>query len=86
MTHDEWTVYGIFPNSAEAEVIKSLLEPEGVPTNIEPFDPIKGVRLLVNAGLVHRAQWIIRSAGVTDAELLFLATGEFPGQRDSSDL
>jgi hypothetical protein len=78
MLNDDWCVFGEFPNAAEAEVIKSLLETEGVTTKVGPFVPVKGVRLLIETNLVHRAIWILKNSGFTDAELDFLATGELP--------
>ena len=85
MLDGEWCVFGEFPNAAEAEVIKSLLESEGVTAKIEIFDPINGVRLFIEANLVHRAIWIFKSSGYTEAELDFLATGELPKKRNTDE-
>lgn len=78
MLNDDWCIFGVFPNAAEAEVIKLLLETEGVTAKIGSFDPVKGVRLLIETNLVHRAIWILKNSGFTDAELYFLATDELP--------
>ena len=80
MLEKEWSAIAKIPNYAEAEVIKVLLESEGVSTQIigDSVNPHSGVYLLVEPNLVHRAIWILKSEGITDAELDFLATGELP--------
>ncbi len=88
MLSEEWPVIGEMPNYAEAEVIKLLLESENVPTKIELSDPINphsGVHLMVESHLVHRAIWILKNKGISDAELNFLATGELMQEEKSED-
>ena len=82
MGNDEWCVIREFPNYAGAEIMKSLLETAGVPTEIIPSDRITalytGVRVLVKGSLVHRARWVLSNADFSEDELVYLATGELP--------
>lgn len=82
MGNNEWYVIREFPNYAGAEIIKSLLEAAGVPTEIIPSDRITalytGVRVLVKGSLAHRARWVLSNADFSEAELVYLATGELP--------
>ena len=54
----------------------SLLAEEGVETRIEPSDHIvavtTGVRLMVEADMVHRAKWILKRNDFSYEELNFL--------------
>ena len=81
-----WAVIGRLPNHAEAEVVKLLLEAEGVPAKTEPadsIDPLSVIWLLVESDLVHRARWILKDDSVSVEELEFLATGQLPRDRES---
>lgn len=83
MLSEEWSIIAKLPNLAEAEVIKLLLESENVQTEIQSVDsinPHSGVYLLVESNLDHRAKWVLKNKGITDAELNFLATGELTGK------
>ena len=88
MGNDEWCVICEFPNYAGAEIMKSLLETEGVPTKITPSDKITalytGVRVLVKASLAHRARWVLNNADFSEAELVYLATGELPSTKEDT--
>lgn len=88
MGHNEWCVICEFPNYAGAEIMKSLLEASDVPTQIIPSDRITalytGVRVLVKASLVHRARWVLNNADFSEAELNYLATGEFPSSKQKT--
>ena len=85
MPSNEWCIITDIITLAEAEVIKSLLEDEGVETRIEPSDQvmaaITGVRLMVESDLAHRAKWILKRNDFTDEELNYLATGELPQKK-----
>jgi hypothetical protein len=88
MLSEEWPVIAEMPNFAEAEVIKLLLESENVPTKIELSDsinPHSGVYIMVESHLVHRAIWVLKNKGISDAELNFLATGELTQDEKTED-
>jgi len=86
MDKDEWCVFCEFSNYAGAEIMKSVLEASGVPAIIVPSDRITafytGVRVLVNASLIHRARWLLKNADFSDAELNYLATHELPSAKE----
>jgi hypothetical protein len=44
----------------------------------------RGVKLLVDAALAHRARWLLKLNTVTDAELDYLATGKLPNPTDDT--
>jgi hypothetical protein len=87
MPSDEWCIITDFISLAEAEVINSLLEEDGVETRFEPSDQIMaaitGVRLMVESYLEHRAKWILKRNDFTDEELHYLATGELPQKKST---
>ena len=76
-----------FDSLGAAEVVKALLEAQGVPSRLEAFSvgaiPSR-VRLYVDSSMAHRARWILsKSADVSERELIYLATGELdPGDED----
>ncbi|MDA8433462.1 MAG: hypothetical protein M0Z60_10950 [Nitrospiraceae bacterium] len=87
MPFDEWSVIARLPTHAEGEVIRLLLEAEGVRAKTEPADalnPRSGIRLLVQSDLVHRAKWVLKDERVTAAELEFLATGRLPERKEGN--
>lgn len=88
MLSEEWPIIAEMPNFAEAEVIKLLLEIENVPTKIElseSINPHSGVYVMVESHLVHRARWILKDKGISEAELNFLATGELTQDENDED-
>ena len=88
MTNKEWSIIAKLPTYAEAEVIKLLLESENVQADIQSVDsinPQRGVNLLVEANLIHRAVWILKNSCTTVAELDFLATGEFRKENQNEE-
>ena len=75
----EWRRFSRYPNYLAAHIVAGLLENEGVPTIVESFGVIPGVdssAIWVPKELMHRARWILALSPPSDAELLFLATGE----------
>ena len=84
--HDEWELFRTFPDRGPAETMRSWLEFEGVPCNLEAR-ALENARegqfcLFVAKSLAHRARWVVAQLPPSDAELEFLATGKFPGQED----
>jgi hypothetical protein len=71
-----------FDTWAGAELAKRLLEAEGVSCFVLPIDRMAALlglsfTLYVEARWLHRARFIYEEDSITDAELAFLATGEF---------
>lgn len=69
-----------YPNYLATHIVAGLLENEGVPTLVEffaPFPVTDSSAIWVPKELLHRARWILAWPPPTEAELLFLATGEF---------
>lgn len=76
-----WERFLSFPDAASAAAAAGYLEQNGVPTRLEggspgvDFSPVAYV--LVQGQLAHRARWLwAQQAGMTEAELHFLAGGK----------
>jgi hypothetical protein len=86
---DEWEPFEVFGDQASAAALVGLLRSEGVPTRIDARSPMPGlnesVRVMVPKSLAHRARWVVAGAAMTDAELDFIATGEFSGAETDSE-
>jgi hypothetical protein len=85
---DTWSAVATFADPISAEALLGLLKSEQVPCRVASNEPLPGLAtefaVLVPTELLHRAQWIIKQAPVSDEELTYLATGELPGgPRDS---
>lgn len=81
----EWERFARYPNYLAAMIVAGLLENEGVPTVVESIGPFPGTNssaVWVPRELVHRARWILAWPPPSDAELTYLATGEFPFQNE----
>ena len=75
----DWEAFAVYSHHLAAHVVAGLLESEGLPTIITAWTAFPGLAsatLWVPKHLMHRARWITALAPPTDAELLFLATGE----------
>jgi hypothetical protein len=75
----EWRRFERYPNYLAAHIVAGLLENEGVPTIVESQGVFPGAdtsAIWVPKDLLHRARWILSLSSPSDAELLFLATGE----------
>ena len=76
----QWTMFARYDHCWDGQIIAGLLENEGVPAQvvyqwIGP-DLLSFSWLFVPAHLVHRARWILSWDPPSEAELVFLATGE----------
>src|SRR5262245_55456557 len=81
----EWETFAHYPNYLAAQIMAGLFENEGLPSIVAAWASFPGVgsaALWVPKPLMHRARWIAAQAAPTDAELLFLATGELPSEQD----
>jgi hypothetical protein len=76
---EAWVAFAVYAEAASAEVAAGLLRSEAVPVHIASDEPMPGLmegfRVMVPRDLLHRAQWILSQAQLSDAELTFLATG-----------
>lgn len=79
---DEWDEFARLPHVWEGEILCGLLRNEGVPAvavSLWPGPDLRGYSIVwVPRGLAHRARWILSWPAPGEAELTFLATGEFP--------
>jgi hypothetical protein len=75
-----WTQFAHYFDPWAAYIVAGLLENEGVMTYIESHGILGAsdgyAALWVPHPLVHRARWILALGPPTEAELLYLATGE----------
>lgn len=76
----EWQQFSQYSDYLSTRIVAGLLENEGVPTRISSANIFLGNEcdhiIWVPKELAHRARWILALPPPTDAELLFLATGE----------
>jgi hypothetical protein len=79
---NDWEPFARFPNVWEGEILGGLLRNEGVPAIVTAQWPGPDLTsrsiVWVPGALVRRAQWVLSWPAPGDAELAFLATGEFP--------
>lgn len=79
----DWEVFASYPHYLAEHIVSGLLENEGVRTSVIAWNPLPSVAsatLWVPKLLMHRARWIEALSPPTDAELLFLATGELSAE------
>ena len=85
----EWQVATTLPDHASAQLLATRFRSEGVPAEVVDITP----RFLGESGLfevrvpfelAHRARWLMSQAQVSEAELIFLATGEL-GDADRTE-
>jgi len=83
---DTWQEFVSFSDAASAEAVAGLLRSEGVPTQVIADQPIPGliqnVHLFVPSDLMHRAKWLTSQTQLTEAELVYLATGKLEGSEN----
>jgi hypothetical protein len=80
-----WEVVATLPDVASAHVLATMIRGEGVPAMVVTDSSLLGEArrsdVRVPPGLARRAHWLMSQAQFTDAELMFLATGELGGRR-----
>lgn len=85
-TLSEWGRFSRYPSAISAHVVAGLLNHEGVPTIVESLgfstEFTNWTTIWVPKQLVHRARWVLAWDYPTEAELIFLATGDFPREGD----
>jgi hypothetical protein len=83
----DWIRFARYLNDLEARIVAGHLIAEGVPSVVEPIGPFPGMTacaIWVPKLLAHRARWVLSWPPPTDAELTFLATGEFPSPSEQT--
>lgn len=77
--NEAWITFAVYGDAASAEATAGLLRSETIPVHVASGEPvpglIEGFRVMVPPDMLHRAQWILSQAQLTDEELAFLATG-----------
>jgi hypothetical protein len=77
---DTWREFATYGDAASAEVIAGLLRSENVPARVVSDEPMPGLTrgfcVMVPPDLLHRAQWVLSQAQLSDAELSYYATGQ----------
>jgi hypothetical protein len=85
-TLSEWERFSRYPSAISAHVVAGLLNHEGVPTIVESLgfstEFTNWTTIWVPKQLVHRARWVLAWDSPTEAELIFLSTGDFPREGD----
>ena len=75
-----------FETLAAADLAVGLLAGEMVRARVDPSGALAHLssefRVYVAPGQGHRARWVLRDSDLTDAELTYLATGEFGTSED----
>jgi hypothetical protein len=83
---DEWCVLETYTDRIAAEADAGFLRSEKLAAKVEVISDFpgqdRGIRLWVDAALVHRARWLLKLSSVSDAELEYLATGKLPGAKE----
>lgn len=80
MSESEWRLLACLSDVPSAAVLAEILSSEQVQVRILTEAALMGqaapCRVFVAAAQAHRAQWILAQRALTEAELIFLATGE----------
>ena len=83
----DWEALAAYPNPLAAHIAAGLLDNEGLATIITAWTSFPGTVpavLWVPKHLVRRARWIAALPSPSDAELLFLATGELSSGKEGT--
>jgi len=85
-TLSEWERFSRYPIAVSAHIVAGLLNHEGVPTIVESLgfsvEFTNWTTIWVPKRLLHRARWVLAWDAPTEAELIFLSTGDFPREGD----
>lgn len=88
MTSAEFVAFVGAESRAEADRVCEWLQAEGVPCRVEARALREALEaefsVLVSSHLLHRAKWIYAQLPPSESELVFLATGQLPGEEDES--
>jgi hypothetical protein len=79
MSQTTWQVLTTAPNTPAAQALADSLLAHGVASRVVTESSLMGealpCRIMVEATLLRRAQWLMTQGHFTDEELTFLATG-----------
>jgi hypothetical protein len=79
MSQSRWHVLTAAPDLPSAHALVESLLAQGINSHVVPDSTLLGeampCRVVVDAALAHRAQWVMSHGQFTDEELTFLATG-----------
>jgi hypothetical protein len=79
-----WETAAVVSDTLSAQALIGRLASEGVPARLQSDTALLGAarqcRILVPAGLLHRAKYVLWETQFTEEELAFLATGELSGE------
>ncbi len=78
----DWSEFRAYPTASEAEVDAAYLRSQGIPARVTVHTPMPGMNgkalVWVPRDSKDRADWFLKLPPVSEAELEYLATGEFP--------
>jgi hypothetical protein len=78
----DWSELGAYSSSSAAEIDAAFLRSEGIPATVTHHSNFSGqtgnVIIWVEHQNLERARWFLKLAPVSEAELEFLATGQYP--------
>ena len=86
--YPHWEEFASFPNHWEGYVLAGLLRNEDVPARVISLWPVFNSgfsAVLVPRESFHRARWVLSWPAPSEAELLFLATGDLEPGQESQD-
>jgi hypothetical protein len=82
----EWSELATYPSSSAAEVDAGYLRSEGIAARVTHHQNLPGLPgtsvIWVGQSQIERARWLLKFPPASEAELEFLATGEFPKPKD----
>jgi hypothetical protein len=82
----DWSKFETYSSASKAEIAASFLRSESIPTRVTAHSNLPGqaglATLWLDRSQFDRARWLLKLPPVTEAELEFLATGEFPKPKD----
>lgn len=77
---DEWRLLTTLSDAPSTQALADLLRAEGVSVRVISEAHLLGAavpcRLMVEAQELRRAHWLLSQRSISEAELVFLATGE----------
>jgi hypothetical protein len=80
---ESWQQFRRIPDLPSAQALAELLQAEGVPARVEAPNLLPGIEgyfvVVVPPALLHRARWVAPETQFEESELVFIATGELPG-------
>jgi hypothetical protein len=82
-----WRCFAVYDNEITAGLVAEFLTRNYCPAEVaaRPFPELQvGVQVVVPGELLHRARWLCSQSDVSDAELLYLSTGELQGGESSA--